>query len=89
MSEEKKIVDYNGVCPICGSMDGMIIHGTDGKYRTMCRVMGCPAWYKPSPRVGFTSEDDCRNPFDSEYLKDAEMTVAEYVLGTKEEGDDE
>ena len=88
MNNEKTVVGYDGVCPICGSSDGMIINGKDGKYRTMCRVMGCPAWYKPSPYIGFASEEDCRNPFDTEYLKDGTVSVADYVLGEKQEDGD-
>lgn len=39
---------YDGKCPICGSTDGMIGKGHDGKFRNMCRVMGCPAFYIPA-----------------------------------------
>lgn len=85
MEDKKTALGFDGVCPVCGSIDGMIIHGNDGKYRTMCRVMGCAAWYKPCPQIGFDTEEDCRNPFDSEYLKDGTVSVAEYVLGKKRE----
>lgn len=85
MEDKKTALGFDGVCPVCGSIDGMIIHGNDGKYRTMCRVMGCAAWYKPCPQIGFDTEEDCRNPFDSEYLKDGTVSVAEYVLGKKME----
>ena len=81
MGNNKTAVAFDGVCPVCGSIDGTIIHGKDGKYRTMCRVMGCPAWYKPCPVIGFDTEGDCRNPFDSEYLKDGTVSVEEYVSG--------
>jgi hypothetical protein len=85
MEDKKAIVGFDGVCPVCGSMDGMIIHGKDGKYRTMCRVMGCPAWYKLCPIIGFDAIEDCRNPFDSEYLKDGTVSVEEYISGKNTE----
>lgn len=75
------IVDYDGVCPICGSKDGIIIRGKDRRYRNLCVVMGCPAMYRPSPAVGFDSEEDCRNPFDTEYLKSGTVSVQEYIAG--------
>lgn len=80
-----EIVDFDGVCPVCCSIDGMIIRGKDGKYRTMCRVMGCYARYKPCPIIGFDSIEDCRNPFDSKYLKDGTVSVEEYVSGKNTE----
>lgn len=83
--ENKNPVGYDGVCPVCGSVDGMIIFGNDGKYRTMCRVMGCPAMYRPCPIIGFDAIEDCRNPFDSEYLKDGTVRVEEYVSGKNAE----
>lgn len=76
--EEKGAVDYDGKCPLCGSSDGTIIRGADGKYRNMCRVMGCPAFYLPAPAVGFDSPDDCRNPFETEYVKKG-VLVSEYL----------
>lgn len=75
------IVNYDGVCPICGSVDGMIIQGKDGRYRNMCRVNGCPAKYLPAPAVGFAAEDDCRKPFDTDYLKGGNVTYQEYLTG--------
>ena len=78
------IVDYNGVCPICGSSDGMIVKGKDGLYRNICRVMGCDAHYHPAPAIGFKTEDDCRHPFDTDYLK-GDVTIGEYLTGKKEE----
>lgn len=76
-----EIVNYDGVCPICGSVDGTIIRGKDGRYRNMCRFMGCPAMYHHAPAVGFDTEDDCRHPFDTSYLKDGTVTVQEYLTG--------
>lgn len=81
-NEKKGAVGYDGECPLCGSCDGIIVQGTDGKYRNMCRVRGCPAFYTPAPAVGFDTADDCRNPFESEYLKKG-VRVSEY-LGKKE-----
>lgn len=49
--EDSNIVRYDGVCPICGSQDGMVVKGKDGKYRNICRVMGCDAMYKPTPFI--------------------------------------
>lgn len=77
-----KIVNYNGVCPICGSIDGTIVLCEDGRYRNMCRVMGCPAHYQHAPYVGFDTEDDCRHPFDTDYLKSENVTIGEYITGT-------
>lgn len=87
MSDKRmpEITGYDGVCPICGSRDGTIIFGQDGRYRNICRVMGCPAMYCPSPAVGFDSADDCRNPFETEYLKSGEVTVENYIYGKKED----
>lgn len=73
------VVGFDGVCPLCGSSDGMIIRGNDGRYRNMCRVMGCSAWYIPSPVVGFEKENDCRDPFESEYLKTETITIGDYI----------
>lgn len=82
MTENKaSIISYDGVCPICGSMDGIIQLDPDGKYRNICRHFNCYARYSPAPAVGFESEDDCRHPFDTEYLK-GEISVGEY-LGKK------
>jgi hypothetical protein len=83
MQSDKTVVGFDGVCPICGSIDGMIVFGKDGKYRTMCRMMNCPARYKPSPRIVFGTVKECENPFESEYLKDGNVTVEEYILGEK------
>lgn len=76
-----EIVAYNGVCPICGSTDGTIFRGEDGRFRNICRVLGCPAHYKHAPYVGYDTEDDCRHPFESNYLKDGTVTFAEYLMG--------
>lgn len=78
--EPTNIMGYDGVCPVCGSKDGMIVHASkgDGKYRNMCRVMGCPAFYMPSPIVGFDTVEDCRNPFESALFKAGPMTVGQY-----------
>jgi hypothetical protein len=58
MSEERTFAGYDGKCPVCGSGDGTIIQGADGKYRNLCRVMGCPLFYHPAPAVGFDTADD-------------------------------
>lgn len=80
MNEKEKTgaVGYDGVCPLCGSIDGTIIQGADGKYRNMCRVMGCLAFYRPAPAVGFDNPDDCRDPFNTEYVKKG-VTGGEYL----------
>ena len=75
---EKSIEGYDGKCPLCGSIDGTIVQGADGKYRNTCRVMGCPAFYLPCPRVGFDTADDCRNPFETEYIKSG-ARVSDYL----------
>ena len=77
------VVGFNGVCPLCGSSDGMIIKGNDDRYRNMCRVLGCKAWYIPAPAVGFEKENDCREPFETDYLKSETVTIGEYI-GRKE-----
>lgn len=77
------IVSFNGVCPLCGSSDGMIIRGNDGRYRNICRVFRCKAWYIPAPATGFEKESDCRRPFASEYLTSETVTVREYLFGHK------
>ena len=80
--EDSPIVDYHGVCPVCGSSDGMIVKGNDGKFRTMCRNLSCPLWMAPAPAVGFDSEGDCREPFETEYLQ-GDVTIHEYKTGKK------
>ena len=44
----------------------------------MCRVMGCPAMYKPLPPVGYDSAEDAHNPFESAVIKKG-MMVSEYL----------
>lgn len=80
MAGNKNIVRYNGQCPVCGSADGTIIKSADGKYRNMCRVMGCPAFYKPAPFDGYSEQEEAANPFESELFKDG-MTVGQYLRG--------
>lgn len=57
--EDSNIVRYDGVCPICGSQDGMVVKGKDGKYRNICRVMGCDAMYKPTPFILIRRKTPC------------------------------
>lgn len=71
-------VRFDGVCPLCGSRDGTVVKGEDGRYRNMCRVMGCPAMYKPLPPVGYDSAEDAHNPFESAVIKKG-MLVSEYL----------
>lgn len=63
------IVGYDGKCCLCGSGDGTIIKGSDGRYRNMCRVFGCKAWYLHCPATGFDTIEEVRNPFDSNLIK--------------------
>ena len=88
METKNNIVGYNGQCPICGSIDGMIIEGKDGRFRNICRVINCPCGMLPAPAVGFDSKEDCGDPWETEYMKNANgtMTIGEYVKGKKEEG---
>lgn len=73
------IVGYEGCCPVCGSSDGMIVKGTDGKYRNICRVINCRCYYIPAPEVGFDKKEDCENPYETDYLKAGTVTVGEYI----------
>lgn len=84
VENEKAFESYDGKCPICGSGDGLIIEGLDGRFRNLCRNINCPLFYKPVPAVGFDTADDCRNPFETEYLKHGTVTVGEYMSGEKE-----
>lgn len=84
MENEKNTAGYDGKCPICGSGDGIIIQGKDGRFRNICRVMGCPLCLIPAPAVGFDTADNCRAPFDTEYLKAGTVTTQEYKTGKKE-----
>ena len=86
MAGERTFAGYDGKCPVCGSSDGTIIQGIDGRFRNMCRFMGCPLFYWPAPAVGFDTADDCRNPFETEYLAKGTVTVGEYKTGKKTEG---
>lgn len=83
MENERKPAGYDGECPVCGSRDGTIIQGADGRFRNMCRVMGCPCYYRPCPAVGFDTADDCRHPFETEYLKPGTVSIGEYINGKK------
>lgn len=85
MADERIFAGYDGKCPVCGSADGMIIEGADGRFRNMCRFMGCPLHYLPTPAVGFDTADDCRNPFETEYLKAGAVSLGEYITGKKAE----
>jgi len=71
-------MEYNGICPICGSQDGTIIQGADGKYRNICRVMRCPAMYIPTPYIGFDKIEDCQNPFETDLIANG-ITIEEYI----------
>ena len=84
MESEKIIAGYDGECPVCGSKDCTIIRSADGRFRNMCRFLNCPAYYHPAPAVGFDNADDCRQPFDSEYLKPGTVSVGEYIFGKRE-----
>lgn len=75
------VVGYNGVCPLCGSMDGMIVKGADGLFRNICRVMGCPAFYLPAPFEGYTTKDDAQNPSESNLIQDGTCTIGRYLKG--------
>lgn len=82
--EDSNIVRYDGVCPICGSQDGMVVKGKDGKYRNICRVMGCDAMYKPTPFVGYDKPEDAANPWDTDLVRNG-ITIGEYLTGKCEE----
>jgi hypothetical protein len=86
MADERTFAGYDGRCPVCQSGDGLIIEGADGRFRNMCRVMGCPLYYCPAPAVGFATADDCRKPFETEYLTKGPVTLNEYRTGKKAEG---
>ena len=87
MKGTTNIMGYDGVCPVCGSTDGMIVHASkgDGKYRNMCRRIDCPAFYMPAPIVGFDNVKDCRDPWESDYFKNNAVTVAMYCRGGRPE----
>lgn len=78
-----KNINYDGVCPICGSRDGIIVLGDDGKYRNICRVFNCFAHYIPTPSIGFENENDCRNPLETSLVKNG-ISYEEYIFGKKE-----
>lgn len=80
-----KVIGYNGLCPICGSGDGMIQEGYDGKIRNVCRFMGCPAMYKPAPFEGYNDVKFAIDPFSSELLSKGDCTVEKYLYGEKNE----
>lgn len=79
--EDNGIVGYEGCCPVCGSSDGMIVQGKDGKYRNICRFLNCRCFYTPAPAVGFDTKEDCENPYETEYLKSGTVTAGEYLNG--------
>lgn len=79
--EDMGIVGYEGCCPVCGSSDGMIVKGQDGKYRNICRFLNCRCFYIPAPAIGFDTVEDCKNPYETDYLKAGTVTVGEYLKG--------
>ena len=83
MLNDKTPAGYDGRCPVCGSSDGTIIQGRDRRFRNICRVMGCPLYYTPAPGVGFDTADDCRHPFETEYLNARPVSIQEYITGKK------
>ena len=83
MAENAPIVGYDGKCPLCGSFDGTIVRESDGKFRNICRVMGCPAFYRPAPFEGHSSIDDVRNPEASELIKNGDCTIGRYLNGVQ------
>lgn len=82
--KESAIVGYNGQCPLCGSADGMIQRGSDGRFRNICRVMGCKAYYRPAPFDGYDTQEDAANPFESALLKEG-INVWQYLHGKDSE----
>ena len=79
MPNENSPIDYDGHCIFCGSEDGTIVKGPDGKYRNMCRYMGCPVFYRAVPVFGFDTVEECRDPANSPAVKGVEMTVGQYI----------
>lgn len=73
------IVSYDGRCPLCGSADGSIVRGVDGKYRNICRAMGCPAGFWPAPRKGYDTIEEARDP-----EVPADYSVERYLNGPEE-----
>ena len=67
------IVAYNGVCPLCGSRDGTVKE-VDGRFRVMCRMMGCKAMYRPCPAEGYPKIEDTTDPWSSDLMKDGKCT---------------
>lgn len=80
MAQTTEIVSYVGVCPLCGSQDGMVQKGEDGRYRNICRVLGCKAYYRPAPFDGYDTQKDAENPFDSPLLLSG-CTGMRYLYG--------
>lgn len=77
-----EIVAYDGQCAVCGTFDGMVQRGSDGRFRVICRRMGCPAYYLPSPHEGYPRIEDTVAPFDSELLSHG-CTVERYLRGER------
>ena len=59
--EKGGLVAYNGVCLICGSTDGMVVECDDERYRVICRVCSCPAYYTPAPVAGYKLLEEAQN----------------------------
>lgn len=85
MENNVEVVGYNGKCVLCGSSDGMIQKGQDGKYRNICRVMGCKAFYRPAPYDGYDFQNDVSNPFETKLIDEEIKTVHGYLFGIEEE----
>lgn len=80
MSEANGPVRYDGTCPLCGSGDGTIVKGADGRFRNICRVLNCSAHYIPAPAVGWDTDEIAHNPWGQPLLTKG-ITVGEYIRG--------
>ena len=78
-NQKTGIVGSDGRCLLCGSTDGSIIRGFDGKYRNICRARVCLAWFWPAPRKGYDTIEEARNP-----EVPADYSVERYLNGPEE-----
>ena len=83
---QNAIVDYNGVCLICGSFDGMIVKGNDNRHRVICRCINCQGWYTPLPFAGYEdleSAQDWNKGYEAltKANPEAGLTFGQYIFG--------
>lgn len=72
---------YDGVCLFADLRTEWSYKDRTGNTAIFAAFLNCRCFYTPAPAVGFDSVEDCRNPYESDYLKSGPVTVGEYLNG--------